>query len=261
VEFHSLWPEGAPGAKGNDAEDAPAVQIFLPSESTDRGAAMVVCAGGGYGCRMDYEGPVVGRWLAARGIAGFVLRYRVGPRYNHPAQMMDAQRAVRFVRAHAAEWDIEPQRIGIMGFSAGGHLASTVSTHFAVGDPTSGDPVERVSSRPALQVLLYPVITMGVDTHGGSRKNLLGPDPSAEFVDLLSNEKHVTRETPPAFVYHSTEDQAVPVSNSDAYAAALNRAGVPCTYIRGAFGPHGGGVNDNWAPQCLAWLRERGFGG
>lgn len=257
--FHNLWP-AAPGAKGNDPEDVPAVQVFAPPATAASRAAMVICAGGGYGCRMDYEGPQVGQWMAAHGVAGVVLRYRLGPRYNHPAQMTDVLRAIRFVRVHAARWNIDPQRIGIMGFSAGGHLAGTAATHFAAGDPTSPDPIERVSSRPALQVLLYPVITMGPHTHAGSRTNLLGPTPSAELIDLLSNEKHVTRETPPAFLYHSTEDQAVPVINSDAYAAALKAAAVPCMYIRGAFGPHGGSINDNWAPRCLAWLHEQGFG-
>lgn len=259
-EFHNLWPHAAPGAQGSDPEDIPAVQIFQPSPTVASGAAIVVCAGGGYGCRMEYEGPQVGQWLAAHGIAGCVLRYRLGLRYHHPAQAMDVQRAIRVVRARAADWRIDPTRIGIMGFSAGGHLASTAATHFTAGDPASADKIERLSSRPDLQVLLYPVITMGERTHAGSRTNLLGPSPSAELIDLLSNEKRVTPQTPPAFLYHSTEDQAVPVSNSDNYAAALRGAGVACTYIRGPFGPHGGGVNDNWAPRCLAWLREQGFG-
>lgn len=258
-EFLNLWAGEAPGAKGSDAEDVPAVQAFLPAPEVATGAGIVVCAGGGYGVRADYEGVPVGQWLAANGIAGFVLRYRLGPRYHHPVQMTDGQRAVRFVRLHARRWGLDPERIGILGFSAGGHLACTVGTHFTAGDPRSDDPVERVSSRPALQVLLYPVITMATHTHGGTRLNLLGESPAEEMLELLSCEKHVTRQTPPAFLYHSTEDTAVPASNSDMYVAALKQAGVDCLYVRGPFGPHGGSLRDTWCPACLAWLRKHGF--
>lgn len=258
-EFINLWPGEAPHAQGSGPEDTPAVQVSMPSPEIASGAGLVVCPGGGYKNLAEYEGPAVGHWLAANGIAGFVLRYRLGPRYHHPVQMMDGQRAMRFVRAHAQRWGLDPQRIGILGFSAGGHLASTVSSHFTDGDPASVDPVEQVSSRPAVQVLLYPVITMGSDTHGGSRKNLLGDDPSAQLIDLLSNEKHVTPQTPPTFLYHSTEDTSVPVANSDMYAAALKQAGVECEYIRGPYGPHGGSLKDTWCPACLAWLRKQGL--
>ncbi len=260
-EFINLWPGQAPEAKAGGPEDVPAIQAFVPAPEVASGAGMIVCAGGAYGRRAEYEGPAVGQWLAANGIAGFVLRYRLGPAYHHPAQMMDGQRAMRYVRLHAQRWQLAPQRIGILGFSAGGHLASTVSTHFTAGDPDSPDLVERVSSRPDVQVLLYPVITMSDHTHAGSRQNLLGDRPDGDLIELLSNEKHVTPQTPPTFLYHSTEDTAVPAINSDMYAAALERAGVECLYIRGPYGGHGGSLRDTWCPACLAWLGKQGFGG
>jgi acetyl esterase/lipase len=205
---------------------------------------------------------VVGEWLAKNGVTAFVLRYRVGTKgYHHPIEMGDASRAVRFVRSHAAQWKLDPQRIGIMGFSAGGHLASTIATHFDEGDAASEDPIERVSNRPNAQILIYPVITMGPTGHKGSRVNLLGKERAedAELIELLSNEKHVTGRTPPAFVCHAVEDKAVPISNSDEYVAALKKAGVEVEYVRPEKGPHGFGLKDFWTEGCVAWLRRMKF--
>jgi acetyl esterase/lipase len=255
----NVWADKAPGQKGETPEDIPAVQVFLPEKPT--GSSIVVCPGGGYGGRAAHEGPVVGEWLAKNGVTAFVLRYRVGPKgYHHPIQMTDASRAVRFVRANAEKWKLDPKRIGIMGFSAGGHLASTVATHWDEGDKAAADPVDRVSSRPDAQILIYPVITMGPTGHAGSRKNLLAEKAEdAALIELLSNEKHVTAQTPPAFVVHGVDDKVVPVSNADAYVAALKKAGVEVEYVRPEKGPHGFGLKDFWTGRAVEWLRGRGF--
>jgi acetyl esterase/lipase len=252
-----LWPGAAPGALGDKPEDTPVVQVFLPQQST--GASIVVCPGGGYGGLANHEGPKVGEWLSSKGITAFVLRYRLGPRYHHPVELGDAQRAIRLVRANAAEWKLDPNHIGILGFSAGGHLASSAATHFDAGSPNSDDPIERASSRPDFQILIYPVITMGPGGHDGSKRNLLGPNPDPKLVELLSNEKQITKNTPPAFLVHTVEDTAVPVSNSDNYAAALKAAGVPYEYIRPEKGKHGFGMRDDWTEPCIVWLRKLKF--
>jgi acetyl esterase/lipase len=255
-----LWEGKAPGALGDGPEDTPAVQVFLPHEAT--GASFIVCPGGGYGGRAEHEGPVVGEWLAKNGVTAFVLRYRVGTKgYHHPIEMGDASRAVRFVRAHSAEWKLDPKRIGIMGFSAGGHLASTIATHFDEGNKSSNDPIERVSDRPDAQILIYPVITMGPTGHKGSRVNLLGKERAEdpELIELLSNEKHVTKQTPPAFVCHGVDDKTVPISNSDEYVEALKKAGVAVEYVRPEKGPHGFGLQDFWTGKCVEWLRAQKF--
>jgi acetyl esterase/lipase len=258
----NLWPGKAPGALGEGPEDTPAVQVFLPEEGKGTGSAIVVCPGGGYGGRAAHEAGVVGEWLAKNGVVGFVLRYRVGPKgYHHPIEMGDASRAMRFVRAHASEWKIDANRIGIMGFSAGGHLASTIATHYDEGNAASEDPIERVSSKPDVQILLYPVITMGPNGHAGSRINLFGKDKAEDpkLIELLSNEKHVDAQTPPAFVCHAVEDKVVPVSNSDNYVAALKKAGVEVEYVRPEKGPHGFGLKDFWTGKCVEWLRKMKF--
>ncbi|HEV8604004.1 MAG TPA: alpha/beta hydrolase [Tepidisphaeraceae bacterium] len=253
----SLWPGAAPGALGDKPEDTPIVQVFLPQQPT--GASIVVCPGGGYGGLANHEGPKVGEWLSSKGITAFVLRYRLGPKYHHPIELGDAQRAIRLVRANAAEWKLDPSHIGILGFSAGGHLASSAATHFDAGSPNSDDPIERASSRPDFQILIYPVITMGPGGHDGSKKNLLGPNPDPKLVELLSNEKQITKNTPPAFLVHTVEDTAVPVSNSDNYAAALKAAGVSYEYIRPDKGKHGFGMRDDWTEPCIVWLKKQKF--
>ncbi len=263
-----LWPDGAPGALGTAARDVPTLTPFLPDPATATGAAFIICPGGGYGNLAGHEGAGYARWLADHGIAGLVLKYRLGTSgYHHPAMIQDAARAMRLARSRAAEWKIDPARIGIMGSSAGGHLAATLLTHFDAGKPDDPDPVERQSSRPDLGVLCYAVITMTEDTHGGSRKNLLGPNPSPELIDLLSNERQVRADTPPCFVWHTWEDATVKVENALNFAAALRAKGVYFelhVYEKGAHGMGLGkgdapGGYHRWTADLLAWLGERGW--
>lgn len=256
----NLWPGKAPGALGESPEDIPAVTVILPEKPN--GAAFVVVPGGGYGGRAAHEGTPIGEWFARNGITAFILRYRVGPKgYHHPIEMNDAKRAIRFVRHNAKEWNLDPQRVGIIGFSAGGHLASTVATHWDEGDKNAADPVDRQSSRPDLHILIYPVISMGPTGHAGSRNNLLGKDKAnnQELIELLSNEKHVNAKTPPAFVVHGIDDKVVPVSNSDDYVAALKKAGVEVEYVRPEKGPHGFGLKEFWSVPAEAWLKKHKF--
>lgn len=265
----ALWPDGAPGALGREPSDTPMLTPYLPPKAKATGAAIVICPGGGYTHLADHEGAPVAEWLNTIGVAAFVLKYRLGPRYHHPAPLQDAARAIRTVRARALEWGIDPKRVGILGFSAGGHVASTAATHFDAGKPNAADPIERVSSRPDLLVLIYPVITMGPLTHAGSKQNLLGPDPKPELVALLSNEGQVTKETPPTFLVHTFDDTAVPVENSMMFAEALRRAGVPFELHIYERGPHGFGLGvvkgsadpvlSTWPERCAGWLRLHGF--
>lgn len=259
-----LWPAGAPGALGDKDDDQPTLTAFLPAPGTATGAAIVVCPGGGYGVLAPHEGAGYAEWLAEHGVAGIVLKYRLGSKgYRHPAMLHDAARAVRLTRAKAAEWQIDTKRIGIMGSSAGGHLASTLLTHFDAGKADASDPVERLSSRPDIGILCYAVISMGPNTHGGSRENLLGENPPPELLELLSNEKQVTQETPPCFIWHTWEDNAVKIENSLDFAAALRKNGVPFDlhiYQKGGHGMGlGGGERHPWAADCLFWLKAQGF--
>jgi acetyl esterase/lipase len=259
-----LWPNGAPGALGSEVDDIPTLTPFLPTGKAT-GAAVIVCPGGGYTHLADHEGRPVAEWLNSIGITAFVLKYRIGPKYHHPAPLQDAARAIRIVRSRAAEWKIDPRRIGILGFSAGGHLASTIGTHFDAGDSTASDPIERVSSRPDVLVLIYPVITMGQLTHGGSKKQLIGENASADLVKLLSSEEQVTKETPPTFLVHTANDAAVPVENSLRFAEQLRKFGVPFelhVYERGRHGFGLGGddpILSTWPARCADWLRLQGF--
>src|SRR5215212_5489230 len=193
AEPFALWPQGAPGALGKEAADVPTLTPYLAPKEKATGAAFVICPGGGYQHLADHEGRPVAEWLNSVGVTAFVLKYRLGPRYHHPSMLQDAARAIRTVRARASEWGLDPERVGILGFSAGGHLASTTGTHFDAGRADAADPVERVSSRPSLMILIYPVITMREKTHAGSRRNLLGENPAPELVALLSNEEQVTK--------------------------------------------------------------------
>lgn len=256
-ETFPLWQGETPGAQGTAAGDIPTLQPFLPKEPT--GSAIIVCPGGGYGGLANHEGPVIGEWLAKNGVTAFVLRYRLGPKYHHPIELGDAQRAIRLVRAYSEKWKLDPKRIGILGFSAGGHLASTASTHFDDGDAKAANPIDRASSRPDASILIYPVITMTEKGHAGSRNNLLGKDPAPELIELLSNEKQVTDKTPPAFLVHSTLDKGVPVENSDMYVDALKKHNIPVEYVRGELGGHGFGLKDFWDAKCIAWLRALKF--
>lgn len=255
-----LWAADAPGAHGTTPNDIPTLTPYLPDNANPANAAFVVCPGGGYsGLSIDHEGRAYAEWLNGHGIAAFVLKYRLGSHgYRHPSMLYDAARALRTVRARAAQWHLDPHRIGIMGSSAGGHLASTVLTHFDTGQPASPDLVERQSSRPDLGVLCYAVITMGEHTHIGSRLNLLGDHPSDALVQELSNEKHVTAQTPPCFLWHTAEDPAVPVENSLQFAAALRRSHVPFDLHIYEKGRHGLGLGDDTAPfvHALPWTHD-----
>ena len=265
----ALWPDSAPGALGNAEKDIPSLTVFLPAPEKSTGAAIVICPGGGYGGLAQHEGRSYALWLNEQGIAGFVLKYRLAPNgYHHPAMLQDAARAVRTVRARAEEWKIDPKRIGIIGSSAGGHLASTLVTHFDAGQTNAADAIERVSSRPDLGILCYPVISMGKVTHGGSKKNLLGENPSPELVKELSNELQVTRDTPPCFLFHTAEDTVVSVENALLFADALRQAGVPFAlhiYERGRHGiglgsqPYGSGEQHPWTHDCEFWLKQHEF--
>jgi len=265
-ETRLLWPSGAPGALGVEDADKPALTIYLPPAEKASGAAVVVCPGGGYThLAMDHEGKQIAEWLNARGIAAFVLRYRLGPSYHHPIELGDAQRALRMVRALATDFRVAPDRIGVWGFSAGGHLAATLGTHFDAGDPQAVDPLDRASCRPDFMILAYPVISMSAQyTHGGSRLNLLGDSPDPQLVESLSNEKQVTSHTPPTFLFHTDADPVVPVENSVLFYLALRKAGVPAELHIYERGNHGVGlaqkdpVLSTWPDRLADWLKNRG---
>ena len=260
----SIWPEQAPVGEGKPEKAEVPITVHLAEPSQANGTVVVICPGGGYGgLVVGGEGHGIARWLNAHGIAGVVLEYRL-PRGIYQRPLLDAQRAIRVVRSHAAEWKLDPHRIGIMGFSAGGHLASTAGTHFDDGEATSSDPVARQSCRPDFMVLVYPVITMGPKTHGGSRQNLLGTAPSAELLEFLSNEKQVTDRTPPAFLTHAKTDAVVPVEHSRMFYAALQAHHVPAELLEFPQGNHGysgykGPEWDAWQKRCMEWLEERGM--
>ena len=261
-----LWPQGAPGALGSEEVDRPALTPYLPAANAN-GTAVVVCPGGGYsGLAMDHEGDQVARWLNSMGVAAFVLKYRLGPRYHHPIELQDAQRAIRMVRARAHEWHVAPDRIGIMGFSAGGHLASTAGTHFDKGNAGALDTIERQSSRPDFLILCYAVISFTTEyTHRGSLRNLLGDNPDPKLVESLSNEKQVTAETPPTFLFHTNADRGVPAENSVLFYLALRKAGVPAEMHIYERGPHGVGLASydealrSWPERLAGWMRVRGL--
>jgi acetyl esterase/lipase len=260
-----LYSGLAPAAVGQEDEDNPTLTYYAPSNAT--GAAIVVCPGGGYrNLALDHEGRQIADWLNGRGIAAFVLKYRLGPRYRHPAMLDDAQRAIRTVRARAAAWNLDPARVGIWGFSAGGHLASTAATRFDSGNPNAPDPVERVSSRPDILILSYPVISLTTPyTHRGSLQNLLGENPPPALAESLSNEKQVTPHTPPTFLFHTNADTGVPPENSLLFYLALRKAGVPAEMHIYETGRHGVGlaytdpVLASWGERLTDWLRLRQF--
>jgi len=261
-----LWSDGAPGAKGAEAKDKPTLIIYLPEKPS--GAGIVICPGGGYGgLAIDHEGHQIARWLNENGIAGFICDYRHrGKGYGHPAPLQDAQRAIRSVRSRAKSFGVDAAKIGILGFSAGGHLCSTAVTHFDAGEPGSSDPVMRVNSRPDFGVLCYPVIAFDQPfTHKGSQRNLLGEDASPELVASLSNEKQVSDQTPPCFLWHTWEDKAVPPENSVVFYQALLAHKIPSELHIYEQGPHGLGLAKNrpgasaWPAAFIAWLKVRGI--
>ena len=262
AETFPLWENGAPGALGQEDKDRPTLTLYHAAEANATGAAMVICPGGGYAGLAQHEGKDYAEWLAKNGVTCFVLKYRLGSGgYKHPRMLEDAARAVRLVRARASEWRVDTNRVGIMGSSAGGHLASTLLTHFDAGKSGADDPVKRQSSRPSLGILCYPVITMGEKTHQGSKRNLLGDKPAGDLVKLLSNELQVTRETPPTFLWHTAEDTAVVPENSMLFAMALQAHNVPYELHIYEKGRHGIGLANGhpWTEQCLRWLKLYGF--
>lgn len=263
-----LWPNGAPGAKGSSPGDQPSLTYFLPPDRKTPGAAVVICPGGGYGhLATDHEGDQIARWLNSFGVTGVVLRYRHSANgYQHPIPLQDAQRALSTVRSKAEPLHIRPDRIGVLGFSAGGHLASTLGTHFLKGQEDAPDPVDRFGCRPDFLILVYPVITMTDPfCHQGSRRNLLGDSPDPKLIEALSNEKQVTAETPPTFLIHGETDPAVPVENSLAFYTALRKAGVPAELHVFRQGRHGFGLGAKdgevsaWPRLCEQWMRTMGF--
>jgi acetyl esterase/lipase len=263
-----LWEGKAPGALGETPKDIPTLTPFLPEKPAAARAAMVICPGGGYGGLADHEGSHYAKFLNEHGIAAFVLKYRLGSSgYRHPIMLNDAARAVRMVRARATEWNIDPTKVGIMGSSAGGHLTSTLLSHFDAGNAEAADPIDRQSSRPDLGVLCYAVITMGEFTHKGSKKNLLGDNPSEELVTLLSSELQVKADTPPCFIWHTWDDGVVPVENSMLFASALRKNKVPFDFHVYQKGAHGMGLGTKgdpekshpWTRDLVFWLKAQGW--
>jgi len=269
-KVEKLWPDDAPSVRDTKEKDKPTLTIYLPAKDKANGTGVVICPGGGYGgLAFDHEGHQVARWFNAMGVAGFIVKYRHrGNGCGHPVPLQDAQRAVATVRSRAREFGIAPDRIGIMGFSAGGHLASTAGTHFHAGKPDAPDPIDRVSCRPDFMILVYPVISFIESyTHQGSKRNLIGRQPEAKLVELLSNERQVTSKTPPTFLIHSNGDRGVPAENSVAFFLALRKAKVPAELHVYEKGAHGFGLGVRgcppatkaWPKTCEAWLRGRGL--
>lgn len=255
-----LWPDKAPNGDGTFESSEAKMTVHLPKKPG--GSAIVICPGGGYGGLVTgAEGHGIAEWLNSHGIAGIVLEYRL-PAGRSYVPLLDAQRAIRMVRSNAKAWQINPAQVGIMGFSAGGHLASTAATHFDDGKADAEDALDRPGCRPDFAVLVYPVVTMGEKTHGGSRTNLLGANPSQEMMDLFSNEKQVTEKTPPMFLAHAIDDSAVPSINSKQLFDALQSAKIPSKYLELPSGGHGlngykGPMWDAWQKQSLEWLVEQ----
>lgn len=254
----ALWPGKAPIGDGSFEDSNAELEVFLPPKEKANGAAIVLCPGGGYIRHVtDREGYPIATWLNEHGIATIILEYRL-PKQRHRVPLLDAQRALRLTRANATEWNVDPKRIGILGFSAGGHVASTAATHFDRGNASASDLVERESCRPDFAWLVYPVVTMGDHTHTGSKAELLGPDPKPELVQLYSNELQVTAETPPTFLAHAVDDQPVPPENSRRYAAAMKAKGVPVELLELPSGGHGfngckGPLWEQWKSAALEW--------
>ena len=262
-----LWEHSAPGALGNEDSDRPTLTYYSPEAPSASGTAVVVAPGGSYRTlASNHEGRQVANWLNALGVTAFVLKYRLGPRYHHPTELADAQRAIRLVRARASEFGIQLDRVGIMGFSAGGHLASTAATHFDGGSPGGGDPIDRVSCRPDFAILAYPVISMSAPyTHQGSATALLGENPDPKLREELSNELHVTPQTPPTFLFSTSADTVVPPENTVVFYLALQKAGVPAEMHVFERGAHGVGLDlgdplaGEWPALLKNWLRARGL--
>jgi acetyl esterase/lipase len=259
----ALWPDKAPVGEGQFETATPTITVYHPAPEKATGTAMIICPGGGYGGLVTgAEGHGIAKWLDMHGIAGIVLEYRL-PKGRAFVPMLDAQRAIRTVRSNAKSWGIDPGRIGIIGFSAGGHLASTAATHFDDGDAAATDPVERVGCRPDFAVLVYPVVTfVGPHANLGTKKNLLGPDPRPELEILFSNEKQVSGKSPPMFLAHARDDKVVAPENSKMLYEALIAYGVAAEYLELPGGGHvlngyNGPSWDAWQTRAIEWLTEQ----
>ncbi|MCC5835027.1 MAG: alpha/beta hydrolase [Opitutales bacterium] len=262
-----LWQDKVPEALGDEAVDRPQLTVYPADPDKATGAGVIVLPGGGYRfLSMEHEGHAIGQWLQSLGVSAFVLEYRLPENgYRHPVPLMDAQRAIRLVRSRAKDWDLNPQRLGILGFSAGGHLASTAATHYNsdIAAPAFSDTIDQKSARPDFQILIYPVITMDpAYAHPGSRANLLGPDPDSALEQLLSSELQVQADAPPAFIVHASDDSVVPVENALRYYRALQEQGVAAEMHIYPSGGHGFGTRPEagraatWTELCEAWLKE-----
>jgi acetyl esterase/lipase len=264
-----LWPAGAPGAVGDADDDKPTLTAYLPTLPNPTKTAVIVAPGGGYQhLSMVKEGSDVAHWLNAHGVAAFVLKYRLGMKYHNPVELGDAKRAIRMVRANAADYGIATDHIGVWGFSAGGHLAASAGTMFDAGNPDAVDPIERQSSRPDFLILAYPVITMQTPyVHAGSKKYLLGDTPDQATIDAMSADLRVTPQTPPTFLFATTDDGTVPVMNSVLFYSALVKAKVPVEMHLFQHGAHGAGLAPTnpmlsvWPDLLIKWMRERGYAG
>jgi len=262
-----LWEGPVPMAKGDEPGDRPDIRVWLAPNAKDKSPAVLVVPGGGYGgLANDHEGKQIAEFLNARGVHAFVLKYRLGPKYNHPVPWLDASRAIRLIRSRASEWKVDSSRLGIWGFSAGGHLTSTVITQFDKGDPKATDPVEKESSRPDFAILCYPVISMEPPmTHMGSRRNLLGPNPDPELAKSLSNQNRVRADTPPCFILHTAADSVVPVGNAIVFYQACIDKKVPAELHIFQDGPHGVGLAKGdpvlkvWPELLWKWLGRHKF--
>jgi len=262
-----VWPDGAPGALGDKEADKPTLDVYSLTREEVNGAAVLVCPGGGYThLALDHEGDAVAKWLNSLGVTAFVLKYRIAPRYCQPAPLQDARRAMRLVRHRAAEWLVDPRRVGILGFSAGGHLASITGARWNEGNRGAEDPIDRVSSRPDFMILVYPVITMaGKYTNAGCRDSLLGGDAKERLLELLSSERQANTGTPPTFLVHAHDDKSVPAENSVMFYLALRKAGVAAEMHIYEKGGHGFGlapddpVLSSWPRRCADWMRRRGL--
>jgi acetyl esterase/lipase len=268
AELHTyrLWDKSAPGALGDKPEDIPTLTLYPATHHEGPTPAIIVAPGGSYHhLAANHEGRQLANWFNAMGITAFVLQYRLGPRYHHPIELGDAQRAMRLVRSRAKDFNIDPAQVGFMGFSAGGHLASTLATHFDPGNASDPDPVNRENCRPDFVILAYPVISMTAEySHKGSAENLLGNPPDPALAKQLSNELNVTPSTPPTFLFSTSADTLVPPENTVAFYLALHKAGVPAEMHIFEKGPHGVGLDLNdvalseWGTLLRNWLRVRG---
>ena len=270
-QTESLWPGLPPGTTLRGDGDVPQLMITRVRSETPT-AAVVILPGGGYnGHAMDHEGYQFAKWFESLGVTSAICTYRLrgkgngGKGYGHPAPMRDAQRAIQTLRARAKELNVDPERVGVIGFSAGGHLCSTVSTHFTDASNSSADPIARVSSRPDFSILCYPVIAFGKPyTHKGSQRNLIGSDPAEELLESLSNERQVSKQTPPTFLFHTGKDTVVPAQNSIDYYTACLQNGVAAELHVFPEGRHGLGLAQKlpgaaqWPKLCESWLRRLG---